>query len=186
MNKYLIYNPYDDTYLNCGDSVYHVHEKDLWVDDPDEATLFNSLGEIWEYLDDYDYERRISVVQAHVQISPDHTTDYFPIKEERAVNMISTILDDEFLTQAQKNRMMEWVQKESGSKAAFKDIGAIVQKAYEIYTDEGVNHPSLQGKFAPKSDIADSPKPKIKKRKKAPPSTLGHRDPIDPSNNSYV
>lgn len=113
MNKYVIYNPDDDTYLNCGSSIYNINDNDTYVEDVNDATLFNTLNEIWELLTDFEYTRTIEpvVLKVTIDVIPDHTINYYLIKKETDEAVITDALEGDGLSKEAKETLRDFIEK---------------------------------------------------------------------------
>ena len=128
MSKYVIYNPDDDTYLNCGPSIHNISDNDTYVEDVNDATLFNTLSEIWELLTDFEYIRTIEpvVLKVAVDVIPDHTIDHYLIKKETDEAMIENALESDALNEEAKEFLKDFIAS-LGEKKLFthRDIQRI-------------------------------------------------------------
>jgi hypothetical protein len=128
MSKYVIYNPDDDTYLNCGPSIHNISDNDIYVEDVNDATLFNTLDEIWELLTDFEYTRTIEpvVLKVAVDVIPDHTIDHYLIKKETDEAMIEGALEGDVLNEEAKEFLKDFIAS-LGEKKLFshRDIQRI-------------------------------------------------------------
>lgn len=113
MNKYVIYNPDDDTYLNCGPSIHDISNNDTYVEDVNDATLFNTLNEVWELLTDFEYIRTIEpvVLKVTIDVIPDHTINYYIIKKETDEAVITDALKGDTLDKEAKKTLSDLIEK---------------------------------------------------------------------------